>query len=53
MHLEVYLHDKGYNYFNMGKLTHKEIRQLIDGDIVRQHKQEKDSLIREAEAKVR
>jgi len=29
--LHYFLHQEGYNYFNMNKLTYKEIWQLIDG----------------------
>lgn len=29
--VEEFLHRKGYTYFNIPKLTYKEIQQLIDG----------------------
>jgi len=32
--LEDFLHSKGYNNFNMNRLTYKEIKQLIDGDMI-------------------
>jgi len=32
--VDYFLHEAGYNYFNMNALTPKEIRQLIDGQII-------------------
>jgi len=33
--LHKFLHKKGYNYFNIPKLTPKEITQLIDGELIK------------------
>jgi len=42
-----FLHDKGYNYFNIGKLTYAEINALIE--IQNKEIREKNSQLKRAE----
>jgi L-arabinose isomerase len=40
--VQSFLHSKGYTYFTIPYITYKEIKQLIDGDIIIKEAQTKE-----------